>query len=138
MKLEKTHKYDDIIHLSRPVPSHRAPMSPQDRAAQFSPFAALTGFDAAIAESGRLTDRRIELTEGRIAELNEHLQMLQQNIHRQPEAIITYFSYDERKAGGAYITVSGHVRKMDPNFGYLVLTEGQVIPLAEIFQIELT
>jgi len=95
------------------------------------------GFDAAIAESGRLTDRRIELTEGREEELNEILRRLQEDIARQPKVTITYFAYDERKAGGAYLRVTGHVKKIDANFGFLLLTEGQSILLSEIFQIEM-
>ena len=137
MKLEITHKYDDILHLSRPVMPGRASMTMADRAAQFSPFAALTGFDTAIEESGRLTDRRIELTEGRTEELNELLRQLQEKIHQQPLATITYFTYDERKAGGTYRTVTGHVKKIDPNTRFLLLAEGEAIPIPEIFQISL-
>ena len=136
MKLKETHNYDDIIHLSRPV-SRRAKMSGYDRAAQFSPFAALTGFEAAIEETGRLTDRRIELDEGGKQLLDEQMHAVLEVIDTQPKAAITWFCYDERKAGGTYVSTTGHVKKIDTYHGKLLLTDGQAIPLGEIFSIVL-
>lgn len=136
MKLKETHKYDDIIHLSRPKSGRRAGMSNYDRAAQFSPFAALTGFEAAIEETGRLTDRRIELDEGGKQLLDEQMQAVLEVIQTQPKVKILWFRYDERKAGGTYISTTGHVKKIDTYTGKILLTDGQAIPLGEIFSIE--
>ena len=136
MKLQNTHKYDDIIHLPRPR-SRRAQMSAYDRAAQFSPFAALTGFDAAIAETGRLTDRRIELDEGGKQLLDEQMHAVLEVIHTQPETEIVWFRYDERKAGGSYVTTTGHVKKIDVYTQKLLLTDGRAIPLGEVFSVRL-
>ncbi len=136
MKLKETHKYDDIIHLPRPV-SRRPKMSEENRAAQFSPFAALTGFEAAIEETGRLTDSRIELDEGGKQLLDEQMNAVLEVLHREPKVVITWFCYDERKAGGAYVSTTGHVKKIDSYNGKLLLTDGQTIPLGEIFSLAL-
>ena len=93
--------YNDIIHLSRPQSSRHLPMSMRDRAAHFSPFAALTGYDAAIEETGRITDSFIELDENRKSVLNEKLQLILKHIKEQPEVTLTYFQPDNRKTGGA-------------------------------------
>ena len=137
MKLKETHKYDDIIHLSRPHSGKRAQMSNYDRAAQFSPFAALTGFDAAIEETGRLTDNRIELDEGGKQLLDEQMNAILDVIHTQPEVEIRWFLYDERKAGGSYITTTGQVKKIDLYNQKILLTDGQTIPLGEVFSVVL-
>lgn len=137
MILKETHKYDDIIHLPRPA-SRRAKMTDYDRAAQFSPFAALTGFEAAIDETGRLTDSRIELEEDEKQRLDEQMQKVLEKLHTHPEVKIIWFRRDERKSGGAYVETSGYVKKIDPVPGVLCLTDGQRIPLAEIFSIILT
>lgn len=134
MKLKETHKYDDMIHLSRPESRH-ARMSAHDRAAQFSPFAALTGFDAAIAETGRLTDSRIELDEGGKQLLDEQMRALLDVIHTRPKVTITWFCYDERKAGGTYVVTSGIVKKIDHYSGKILMDDGAVIPLGEVFSI---
>lgn len=134
MKLKETHKYDDMIHLSRPESRH-ARMSAHDRAAQFSPFAALTGFDAAIAETGRLTDSRIELDEGGKQLLDEQMRALLDVIHTRPNVTITWFCYDERKAGGTYVVTSGIVKKIDRYSGKILMDDGSVIPLGEVFAI---
>ena len=137
MKLQETHKYDDIIHLTRPVSGRRARMSDYDRAAQFSPFAALTGFDAAIEETGRLTDRRIELDEGGKQLLDEQMRAVLDVIQTQPEVTVTWFRYDERKAGGTYVSTTGQVKKIDAYTQKILLTDGQMIPLGEVFSIVL-
>ena len=136
MKLEITHKYDDILHLSRPVMPGRAPMTMADRAAQFSPFAALTGYDAVIAETGRLTDTQIELDEGGKALLDEKLQTIREHLEEHPAVKLTVFCPDSRKSGGAYETVTGNVKKIDPVARILVLTGGEVIPVDRIYGIE--
>ena len=136
MKLKETHKYDDIIRLSRPV-SRRVKMSDYDRAAQFSPFAALTGFDAAIEETGRLTDQRIELDEDGKQLLDEQMRSVLEVIGTQPKVTITWFQYDERKAGGAYVSTTGHVKKIDTYTGRILFTDGGTIPLGEVISIVL-
>ena len=107
-----------------------------DRAAQFSPFAALTGYDAAIKETGRLTDQRIELTEDSRAVLDRKQQLLVDNLANHPEVSVTYFVPDERKVGGAYVTVTGRVKKVDDYQRLLILTDGTKIPLDEILDME--
>ncbi len=135
MKLKETHKYDDIIHRSRPNTGRRARMSGYDRAAQFSPFAALTGFETAIEETGRLTDTPIELDEGGKQLLDEQMRQILEVIQIQPKVRITWFSYDKRKAGGAYVSTTGCVKKVDTHHGKLLLTDGRAIPLGEVFSI---
>ena len=137
MILKETHKYDDIIHLPRPV-SRRAKMTDHDRAAQFSPFAALTGFEAAIDETGRLTDSRIELAEDEKQRLDEQMSRVLEVLPIHPEVKIIWFRRDERKSGGAYVETSGCVKKIDSFLGILHLTDGKHIPLEEIFSIILT
>ena len=137
MKLKETHKYDDILHLSRPRSGRRVQMTNYDRAAQFSPFAALTGFEETIEESGRLTDSRIELDEMEKARLDQVLRKIGETLSQQPEIQVTYFIYDERKSGGAYITRQGRVRKIDRYCGCLILTDGMAIPMQEIISLQL-
>ena len=137
MKLQETHDYDDIIHLSRPDSGRRARMSNYDRAAQFSPFAALTGFDAAIAETGRLTSERMELDEDEKQHLDEQMRIILELLADQPKVHVVWFCYDERKAGGTYVSTTGNVKIVDTYTGRLLLTSGQAIPLGEIFQITL-
>jgi len=126
------HKYDAIINLPHHVSATRPRMSMIDRAAQFSPFAALTGYDAAIKETGRLTDRRIELSEDERIVLDRKQQILLDHINDRPEVSVTYFVPDERKDGGAYVTVTGQVKKVDEFERLLILTDGSKIPLDEI------
>ena len=107
-----------------------------DRAAQFSPFAALTGYDAAIRETGRLTDRRIELSEDSRAALDRKQQLLVECLADHPEVSVTYFIPDERKSGGAYVTVTDIVKKIDDYQRLLLLTDGTKIPLDDILDLE--
>ncbi|MDO5546115.1 MAG: hypothetical protein Q4F81_09910 [Eubacteriales bacterium] len=130
------HPYDDIIGLSHHVSQTRPRMSMSDRAAQFSPFAALTGFDAAIQETGRLTEQRIELTEDSRGELDRRQWLLAEHLSEHPEVSVTYFVPDERKSGGTYVTVTGRVRKVDICRRLLILEDGTSIPLDEIAALE--
>lgn len=127
--------YDDIIHMPHHVSATRKPMSLLDRAAQFSPFAALTGYDAAIRETGRLTDNAVELDTDGKAMLNETLQRLSELQETRPEVTVTYFVPDERKTGGAYTKVTGCVKKLDPNTQILLLTDGTEILFSRILEI---
>lgn len=136
MNNANNHQYDDIINLPHHVSATRPRMSMIDRAAQFSPFAALTGYDAAIKETGRLTDERIELTEDSRAILDRKQQLLVDNLADHPEVAVTYFVPDGRKAGGAYITVTGRVKKVDDYQRLLLLSDDTKIPLDEILDME--
>lgn len=129
-------KYDDIIGLPHHVSRKRAPMSMTDRAAQFSPFAALTGYDAAIAETGRLTEGYVDLGEGSKEALNEKLKRLQAAQQSRPEVTVTYFCPDERKQGGSYRTVSGRIKKVDGTGQRLLFTDGTQIPFEMILAVE--
>lgn len=129
-------KYDDIINLPHHTSPTRPRMSAIDRAAQFSPFAALTGYDAAVKETARLTEERIELDEYAKDDLDAKLQMIHDSFADKPEISIAYFVPDERKAGGAYVTVTGTIKKIDTYEQNLIMTEGQIIPINEIIQID--
>lgn len=128
--------YDDIINLPHHVSATRAHMSRETRAAQFSPFAALTGYDDAIAETARLTDERIELAEGRIADLDLKLSILADRMADHPQVAVTYFRPDKKKQGGAYVTATGAVKKIDDVERVLVLTSGEKIAIGDILEIE--
>lgn len=128
--------YDDIIHLPHHTSPSRPHMSAHDRAAQFSPFAALTGYGSAINETGRLTDKKVELDEYSKADLNEKLSKIQDQIDAQPEVLITYFQLDKKKTGGAYITATGCVKKIDEYERILVIQSDTKIPIDDIFEID--
>ena len=137
MALKNTHKYDDIIHLPHPVSQRRSLMSNYDRAAQFSPFAALTGFEETIEETHRRTDSRIELDESEKLRLDAALQQLMRRQPERPWAVVTWFVYDLLKSGGAYITQPVQLRRIDPVAGTLQLTDGRELPIGEIIGIEI-
>lgn len=128
--------YEDIINLPHHVSKTRLQMSMLDRAAQFSPFAALTGYDAAIKETGRLTDEKIELDEDTKAALDMKQAYLIEMIDEQPEITIIYFLPDARKVGGAYVTVTGNLKRFDEYERLLILTNGKKIPMDDIADIE--
>ena len=130
------HKYDDMLHLPHHVSKTRRRMSRLERAAQFSPFAALTGYDATIQEAGRRTDSRAALTESSKEQLDEKLRGILEEIDRQPEITGTYFEPDLRKEGGAYVRFTGHVKKIDSHTRAILLTNGMEIPLTEIFDLD--
>lgn len=131
-----TTKYDDIINLPHHVSATRPRMSVSDRAAQFSPFAALTGHGAAVKETARLTDKRIELDEGIKDDLSHRMQIVSDSIKERPEISITYFKPDERKNGGEYITAISSVKKIDKHKRVVVMTDGTLIPIDEIISID--
>ena len=129
--------YDDIIHLPHHRSKKHAPMPIIDRAAQFSPFAALTGHDAAIKETARLTDRKIELDEYEIANLDEKLQQIKEKLPMNPEITVTYFQPDVRKDGGEYRTISGKVKKMDEYAKSIIMENGIRLPIEDISELVL-
>lgn len=128
--------YDDMLHMPHHVSPTRKRMSMIDRAAQFSPFAALTGYDAAIRETGRPTDDAVELDADGEAMLNETLQRLFELQQTRPEITVTYFVPDARKTGGAYETVTGKLKKLDPHRQVLLLTDGTEIHFHRILEID--
>lgn len=134
--MNDAHKYDDIIHLPHHVSARHPQMSLMDRAAQFSPFAALTGYDAAIKETERLTEEWEELDESRKAMLDERLQIIRENFPGKPEIIFTYFQPDEKKSGGAYLTVTGKVKKINEYEHQIIMEDGTVLPIENLFSIE--
>ncbi len=128
--------YEDILNLPHHVSKTRPQMSMLDRATQFSPFAALTGYDDAIKETGRLTDEKIEMDEDRKAALDMKQAYLIEMIDEQPEISITYFLPDAKKSGGAYVTVTGNLKRFDEYERLLILTDGKKIPMDDIADIE--
>ncbi len=131
-----SHKYDDIIHLPHHISAKHPQMSRHDRAAQFSPFSALNGYQSVLSETSRLTDRRIELSEDERAALDERLRLVVDTI---PDGLVisfTYFVPDTKKDGGAYVTAAGTVKKIDEFEKTITLTDGICIPIGEILSIE--
>ena len=128
-------RYDDIINLLHHVSTNHPRMSMHDRAAQFAPFAALVGYDDAVAETARLTESRPELDEQEQRELNARLCALADHIQNQPEVRIRYFVPDERKSGGAIVEICGTVKKLVPADNTLVLTDGTIIPISDIVEL---
>lgn len=129
-------KYDDIINLPHHVSEVRPRMSRTMRAAQFAPFAALTGYDDEIKETARITDCKAEIDEYVKEELNKKLTELKENSEKNPEAKITYFVADEKKSGGKYITVKDRIKKIDVYKRTVLLLCGTEIPVDDIYEIE--
>ena len=127
--------YDDILLLPHHVSEKHPPMSRLDRAAQFSPFAALTGYEAAVVETARLTDQRIELDEGEKEAIDQRLTLVQERLPAPTEVTITYFMPDKKKPGGAYVSVSGTVKKIDDYERTVILCNGASIPIDDILHI---
>lgn len=131
-----TREYDDIINLPHHVSVSRPHMTAINRAAQFSPFAALTGYGASIKETARLTDERVELDEYTKGYLNDRLQIIADQLKDHPEISITYFQPDTKKNGGAYVTANGTAKRIDIYERVVIMTDGMVIPIYEIISIE--
>jgi Cation/multidrug efflux pump len=128
--------YEDIINLPHHVSSHHPQMSLENRAAQFAPFAALTGYGSAVTETARLTDKRITLEENAMEQLGIRLNILQEEIDSQPEIEVTYFLPDQKKEGGAYVTATGSLKKIDDYEGVIVFVGGEKVPLDDIVDID--
>ena len=133
---KNSHSYDDIINLPHPISNKHPRMSLYERAAQFSPFSALTGHDAAIKESERRTDEKHELSDDTIAYLNEQLILISENIGTAQRVTITCFVPDDKKSGGAYVSYSGVVKKIDEYEHTVILDDGTVIPIDRISEIQ--
>ena len=131
--MQDDHRYDDLLDLPHPVSQKHPRMSAHDRAAQFSPFAALTGFGEVIEETGRLTEVRTELAEDERKALDAKFRALAEDPSADREILVTFFKEDPRKEGGAYLTVSGRIRKVDEIARCIVLEDGISIPMADVF-----
>lgn len=132
------HRYDDIIHLPHHQSGTRPHMSLHDRAAQFSPFAALTGYDAAVEEAARLTEQKLELSEEEKAAIGAKLTEIKEHIKERPEVTVTYFVPDERKAGGTYVTVTETVRRIDEFERVVVMQDQSGIRIDDIIVLQRT
>ena len=128
--------YDDLLYLPHPTSAKHPRMPLADRAAIFSPFAALSGHGDAIRETARLTERRMELDEDAKAELDRRQAVLLEHLGEQPEVTVTWFRPDERKEGGAYLTTTGRLKKIDALGRRLVLLDGTGIPLEDVADLE--
>lgn len=133
--MSEKNPYEDIIHLPHHVSDHHPQMPRADRAAQFSPFAALTGYDAVIRETARLTESKMELEEREIEELNGNLRKLLEHIKERPEVELTYFQPDAHKEGGAYRTMRGRVRRMNEYEQYIEMENGMRVFFANMMKI---
>ena len=133
---EISHKYDDILSMPHPNSKNHPRMARRDRAAQFSSFAALTGHEEAISETARLTDEKAALGEDVMERLDWIFMQIKAKMSENPEVTITYFLPDSRKAGGAYRTTSGIIRKFLRNENILVMMDGTQIPIGDIVGIE--
>ena len=136
MNSENPNPYADIIDLPHHVSKRHPQMPMEKRAAQFSPFAAMVGHDAAIRETARLTEEQLDLSEDEKAVIDGKLQMIQAHIKEQPEVTVTYFQPDEKKSGGAYVTVTGPVKKIDEQGRLLILQNETVIHISDIIDIQ--
>jgi hypothetical protein len=136
MNNDCSEKYKDIINLPHHQSMKRQRMSMIDRAAQFSPFAALTGHNAAIIETARLTDRQIELDEGTKSIINEKIQMISDYLSDKPTVTITHFEPDIKKDGGAYLNTTATVKRIDEFKREIILTDGRIISIERICDIE--
>lgn len=131
----KNDNYEDIINLKHHISNKHPPMDMKHRAAQFAPFAALTGYEDNIKEATRLTNKRIEIDEQRKIILNDKLQIILENIKEEPIIEFTYFIYDDKKDGGEYIKETGIVKKIDMIDEYILLKNKTKIPIKEIIDI---
>lgn len=130
-------RYTQILHHPRPVSQQRLPMPVRDRAAQFAPFAALTGFDDAIGETGRVVEQPIILAQDALEELDAAIRKIQDTIETQPEAEVVWFRPDSRKAGGCIHSARGRVKQVDIPGQLLLFADGKSVPLKEITSIRL-
>lgn len=137
MRNIKYYEYDDVINRQHPTSKKHPRMSRMNRAAQFAPFAALTGYEESIRETARFTDKKRELSEDDIEEINAKLNFIQEHINERPEVTITYFQPDERKEGGAYITVTGKVRRIDDVNRVLVFEDERIVWIETITGLEI-
>ena len=129
-------KYDDIINLPHHISKKYPQMSIENRAAQFAPFAALTGYDEEVKETARLTKERIDLNEEVKEKLDMKIQMIKEKFTQRPTITFTYFVKDSKKEGGKYVDVTGIVKKIDEYKGLIILEDKTQIPISEILDMK--
>ena len=127
--------YEDIVNLPPHISKRHPQPSMMDRAARFAPFAAITGYEEMVLEEARVTEERIDLDEGALALLNEKLNMIQEFLDEEPEVTITYFEPDKKKSGGAYVSITGVVKRIDEYEHLVILTDGKKIRIEDIYAI---
>ena len=133
--MDSEHKYDDIINLEHHISKTHKQMSMQNRAAQFAPFAALTGYEEAVKETARFTEQKIELDEKLNNILDEKLRLIQSQIKNMPEITVTYFVPDDKKRGGKYQKITGKIKKIDDYNKFIIFTDGKFISIKDIINI---
>lgn len=135
-EVKDTNQYDDIINMTRPMSGKYPQMSMYDRAAQFSPFSALTGHKEAIVETARETEGQVYLEEEAKIRLSQKLQIIKENLDKRNEVTIVYFEPDDRKSGGAYIVCTGVIKKVDEYKHNVIMEDNTVISIYKIKEIE--
>lgn len=128
--------YEDIVNLPPHISKRHPQPTMMDRAARFAPFAAITGYEEMVLEEARITEERIDLDEGTLSILNEKLNMIQEFIDEEPEVTITYFEPDKKKSGGAYIDITGTVKRIDEYEHLVIMTDGKKIRIEDIYGLE--
>lgn len=128
--------YEDIVNLPPHISKRHPQPSMMDRAARFAPFAAITGYEEMVLEEARITEERIDLDEGTSSILNEKLNMIQEFIDEEPEVTITYFEPDKKKTGGAYVSITGVVKRIDEYERLVIMTDGKKIRIEDIYGLE--
>ena len=128
--------YEDIVNLPRPISKNHPQPTMSDRAARFAPFAAITDYEAMVLEEARETEKRIVPDENALSLLNEKLNILQEFPDKISEIKVTYFIPDKKKSGGAYVTVKGSIKKIDPYEKLLILSDEKQIPIEDIYKLE--
>lgn len=136
MKQKPRNPYEDMLELSHPVSKTHPQMPRRDRAAQFAPFAALTGYEEAVREAARFTEEKMILDEDSKEQLDWKLRCLQEKVKEKPTITVTYFLEDEKKKGGKYVTVTGILKKIDGYTHQFVLESGEEIPVEDIVSLE--
>lgn len=131
-----TDNYEDIIHLPHHISKTRPQMTLIERAAQFAPFSALTGYDDAVKETARFTSEKLELDDSAISRLNEKLQLAIRKIKDEPVITITFFVPDKKKDGGSYIDVTGVIKNIDEYERKIIFKDNTKIPIDEIYNID--
>lgn len=128
--------YEDIVNLSPHISKKHPQPTMLERAARFAPFAAITGYEEMVLEEARITEERIELDEVALAMLNEKLNIIHDSLNSEPVIQITYFEPDKKKSGGAYISVTGTVKRIDEYERLVIMSDGKKIRIDEIFGLE--
>ena len=134
--MAKKFPYEDIVNLPPHISKKHPQPSMMDRAARFAPFAAITGYEEMVLEEARVTEERMDLDEGTLSMLNEKLNMIQEFLDEEPEVTITYFEPDKKKSGGAYVSITGIVKRIDEYEHLVIMTDGKKIRIEDIYGLE--